>query len=251
MPIFRIGPKLVYYAHVPKCGGMAVEQYLQARFSPLAFVDSQHHSRPSEVRWSRTSPQHVHLEVLTRLFPEGFFDASFAVVRHPVARLISAYHFQLEIERSIRRDEAFSDWLLMLPERMEENPFVFDNHTRPMAELVPDAAKIFYLEHGLDAIVPWLDDLAGEPTGPRAMRRVNERKAGSKEKVQPSSSDLDFIARFYAKDLERFGYVIDHPRPSAPAPKLSPEFVAERDAELVRKTRPTHWLRKQIDRVVR
>lgn len=252
MPIVRAGPQLIYYAHVPKCGGSAVETYLAERFGAVAFVDARHHFVPPERRWSRTSPQHVHLEVLDRLFPKGFFDHSFTVVRHPVARIVSAYHFQLEIEQAPSANIGFSYWLEMLTETMAEDPFVYDNHTRPMVDLVPEGAEVFHLEHGLDALVPWFDRLTGAKAGPRAVRKVNERKRrGGGTKVQPGKADLDLIGRIYAADFERFGYEIGSKAPRTPAPELSAEFLAERDSALARTTGPAAWLRDRLNRVAR
>lgn len=256
MPIIRAGAQLLYYAHVPKCGGSAIETYLEDRFGKIAFVDKHHHRVPLERRWSRTSPQHVSLQVLDRLFPQDFFDASFAVVRHPVARIVSAYHFQLEIEHSEPANISFPFWLERLADTMADDPFVYDNHTRPMAELVPQDAKVFHLEHGLDAMVPWLDNLLGSASGPRAIARVNARKGrGGGQKVSPSKTDIDLIAELYAQDFERFGYVPDQKAPLHDAPVLSPDFVIARDAELARinttTARASVWLRDRLIRVTR
>ena len=253
MPIVRTGPLLVYFAHVPKCGGSSVETYLDERFGPIAFIDTRHHFQEPERRWSRTSPQHLHLDIQRKLFPKGFFDHSFAVVRHPVARVISAYHFQLEIEQLPLARTGFSQWLDMLPEVMEEDPFVFDNHTRPMVELVPEDARIFHIEHGLDALVPWFDELTGSRDGPRAVRAKNERKGrgGGKSKIEPSPADLKRIAEIYAADFARFGYDPASKAPLAPPPALSPDFVVERDAELARAARPGAWLMERFARAVR
>jgi len=43
MPIFRINDQLHYFAHVPKCGGSAVETYLTRRFGPLGFNEPVRH----------------------------------------------------------------------------------------------------------------------------------------------------------------------------------------------------------------
>jgi hypothetical protein len=101
MPIARIGSKLVYFAHVPKCAGSAVERYLEQRFGPMAFRDPAFYEQEHGERWSNSSPQHIPIKALSRLFPASFFDASFAVIRHPVDRLASAFLYQREIEGSI------------------------------------------------------------------------------------------------------------------------------------------------------
>ncbi|ALG88952.1 MAG: hypothetical protein CL814_08525 [Confluentimicrobium sp.] len=237
MPIIRADSKLIFFAHVPKCGGSAVQTYLNNRFGPLAFEDRRFLSVPERKRWSKTSPQHVDVETLNRMFPQGFFDHSFAIVRHPVARVVSAYHFQLEVENTISRNVSFSDWLINVAEQMEEQPFLYDNHLRPMNEMVPEGAKLFYLEHGLDALVPWFDEVTGGKAGPRAVPHTNKRGDFSKVKsvkVVPDDADLALIATIYAQDFERFAYEMGNPAPTAPAPLLAPEVIAERDAELSR-----------------
>lgn len=224
MPIFKAGNKLVYYAHVPKCAGSSVNWYLKQRFGDLAFSDSNYTKVAPPLRWTRTSPQHVDCQNLERLFPAGFFDAAFTIVRHPVSRLVSAYHFQREVEMSVPEDIGFSEWLGDLTERRAEDPFVFDNHVRPMTEIVPEGAKVFHVEHGLDSIIPWFDQLTGAQDAPRALPKINEQGqyAGtSQKKAKPNDADLALIATLYGEDLERFGYQLTEKAPLAPAPVLS------------------------------
>jgi len=84
MPFFKAKSKLVYYAHVPKCGGSAVEHFIEARAGKLAFVDQKYMSQPEAMRWSKTSPQHINVDALSRIIPLEFFDAAFTIVRHPM-----------------------------------------------------------------------------------------------------------------------------------------------------------------------
>lgn len=257
MPIIRAGSQLIYYAHVPKCGGSSIESYLMNRFGQIAFFNKRHHSIPVAHRWSQTSPQHIDLATRDQLFPDGFFDHSFAVVRHPVRRLISAYHFQLEVEQSTPANISFSFWLEGLADTMAADPFVYDNHTRPMVDLVPDDAKVFHLEHGLDAIVPWLDELTESNNAARVIGKVNERKTGfgKSQKVEPSKADIDAIVELYAKDFERFGYQPGSHDPVTAAPELSTAYLQERDAEIARvegpAARASAWLRDRFERIRR
>lgn len=210
MPLMRAGTQLIYYAHVPKCAGSAVEHYLKDRFGSLAFIDTSYLSQTNP--WTQTSPQHIDRFAFGRLFPQGFVDATFAIVRHPTARLVSAWHFQSEVEKSVPDGLTFSDWLKTLKEGWETNPYGFDNHTRPMDDIVPSNAYVFHLEHGLEGIIPWLDRLTGVEEGPKAIAEVNKRGAHSKVaagKVAPTDSDLQLIHDLYRVDFERFGYQIE------------------------------------------
>lgn len=237
MPIVKAGGKIIFYAHVPKCGGSAVSWYLKNRFGDIAFNDNRYTRRPERDRWSKTSPQHIDVASMGYLFPDSFFDATFTIVRHPVSRLISAYHFQAEVEGQISQTLDFSSWLLNITEDMEENPFVYDNHVRPMSDIAPSTAQVFYMEHGLDAMIPWFDQVTGQVDGPRAVPQINKRgeyKGKSTTKVEPSSADLDLIANVYGADFERFGYDITTRTPNVSAPALTDSFIEERDVELKR-----------------
>src|SRR5690606_34944645 len=101
MPVFRIGDRLHYYAHVPKCGGSSVEAYLKARFGGLAFLNTRFLDLPEARRWTRSSPQHLPWDAFTRLVPADWIASSFAVVRHPVRRLVSAFQYQVEVEGTV------------------------------------------------------------------------------------------------------------------------------------------------------
>lgn len=238
MPLMRAGSKLLYYAHVPKCAGSALEHYLTARFGDLAFVDTGYMGQSQP--WSQTSPQHIDRHALARLFPPGFIDASFAVVRHPVARIVSAWHFQLEQEGTVPDGMTFSDWLTDLPLQWAETPYAFDNHTRPMSDIVPEDATVFYLEHKLEALIPWLNATLGESDGPTDIGAVNVRSGGkTQDKIAPSAGDLALIAEIFAVDFERFGYSPDSKAPPetngvpCPLPKSALPEAAPAPASLL------------------
>ncbi|MCB2134407.1 MAG: sulfotransferase family 2 domain-containing protein [Rhodobacteraceae bacterium] len=235
MPLFRIKDQLHYYAHVPKCGGTSVEHYLKARFGSLAFLNTRYLDLPEARRWTRSSPQHLPLADFHRLVPAEWIASSFAVVRHPVKRLISAFQYQVEVEGTVAAlwsvDEWFEDWL----KRAETEPFLYDNHLRPQSDIVPENAAIFRLEDGLTPIVAHLDGLAGDTDGPRTIAPENVRKkamAPDAERLTPSPDTLARIADYYAADFARFGYSPTDRLPSqkAPAPRgfigrLASKFV--------------------------
>jgi len=235
MPLFKVDEQLVYYAHVPKCGGSSIASYLRERFGPLGFHDNAYLQQPEDQRWTASSPQHVDALNLERLIPPSFFSAAFTIVRHPVGRAVSTYHFQLEVENTIPEGTSFSDWLHSLSETHPKSPFAFDNHTRPMNEIVPEGATVFYMEHGLDALVPWFDALAKNQNGPRAIIPENVRGDHIKvnnARVTPTQDDLQLISEIYALDFKRFGYKIDVRAPATTAPEISETYLAERDRAL-------------------
>src|SRR6056297_3622976 len=116
MPLVSAGGRRLFFAHVPKTGGSSLEDYLAERFGPLAWLD-----RYWELRWKdggcreaglRVSPQHLAAEDALRLLP-GPSDWSFALVRDPVARIVSEYRFQARAPGRRRRlaELGFSSWL--------------------------------------------------------------------------------------------------------------------------------------------
>ena len=250
MPFALLTGRLVYYAHVPKCGGSSVEAYMTERFGPLGLVDTRFLDRAEAARWSRTSPQHVDWATLTTFLPEAMIDACFAVVRHPVARVISAYRFQRDQEGTLAPDTVFSKALPGMLERAGSDPWAFDGHLRPQTDFMPADAAIFHLEHGLDALVPYFDALAGNREGPRAIGHENTAKAGkgASERITPDADDLARIAAFYAADFDRFGYTPDAKAPTAPPPQISAEYIRDRDRARARARHPATVLARKFRR---
>ena len=90
---------------------MATARYIEARIGPMAFYDTAYLALPEAQRWTRSSPQHLTAAALDRLFPPGFFDACFAVIRHPVDRIAAVYLYQKEKEGSVPAQTGFETWL--------------------------------------------------------------------------------------------------------------------------------------------
>jgi hypothetical protein len=248
MPVFRGAGKLFYFAHVPKCGGSSIELYLKERFGAIGLVDHRHLSVPERLRWSRTSPQHVDWATLTRFMPEAMFDGVFTVVRHPVARIVSDYVFQIDVEKTVAPATSFSDWLRATFAGYASDRYMFDNHIRPQVEFAPEGCTVFHLEHGLDAIIPYIDALVGDENGPRFVGHTNQRRPekGASREAAPSAEDLALIREFYAADFARFGYVPDQPKPVAPQRKLDPAFLAASEAQRQRASRPISRLATKV-----
>lgn len=207
MPIFRINDKLHHFAHVPKCGGTSVEAYLTERFGPLGFFESGRHLIPMDLRWSRTSAEHVPVDVLHRLIPAEWLASSFAVVRHPVRRLISAFFFARDITLKIPISTDFNIWALKSLSRVPQDPYLLEGHLRSQTALVPKDARIFRLEDGLGLIVPYLDALAGNSDGPRqfAVKNIGGWRGDDPDPV-PTAEVLALLAQVYHEDFARFGY---------------------------------------------
>ena len=213
MPVFQVNGQLCYFAHVPKCAGTSVEHYLRRRFGELGLQDNAYLKPRPTRRWSKSSPQHIDAAALNRLLPPSYFRARFALVRHPGKRLLSVFMYQRDIEKKLPVTTGFGAFLADLERRWRRNPFYLDNHPRPMSDLVPDDCTVFHLENGIGAVVDWLDALAGDSHGPRAIPSMNSyRRELYHRRLEPgpdtrvSAEERAQIADIYAADFERFGY---------------------------------------------
>lgn len=214
MPLVRLpNRKLLYFVHVPKCAGTAVERYLEERFGKLGMYDPDFGRRSLTEAWCISPPQHMPEVIRRDLLPDGILDSLFSTVRHPATRLRSIFLFQKHIEQAIPRFYAFEDWVKNLPRTLTLDPYALDGHLRPSAEQVPMDACVFRIEDGFDALLNWIDLQAEEKTSLRTIAKENvttQRVSLSENDIPPlTKSVCELIAEIYWQDYERFGYNID------------------------------------------
>jgi len=152
MPFFNSEKGNVYFAHVPKCGGTSVERGLIDYGLALGFYRDDFWSI-KKTFLTKSSPQHITKEELDSLFPEDFFDYSFTVLREPVGRFVSAYNFNLT---RLRKFQSVDGFISEIEKKSERRRRVYDNHFLPAYRFIPEGAKVFYLEDGLDKVSEWL-----------------------------------------------------------------------------------------------
>jgi hypothetical protein len=146
---------------------------------------------------------------LQALIPQDWIVSSFAVVRHPMRRLVSAFFFGRHNEKRLAPGLDINEWFLDTAARLEKEPFLQGGHLIPQSAMVPKGARIFRLEEGLDQIVPYLDGLAGNQDGPRSITVRNEgRWRGQDTEPELSPEAFSVAMRLYAQDFARFGYPV-------------------------------------------
>ncbi|MCR9061582.1 MAG: sulfotransferase family protein [Rhodobacteraceae bacterium] len=211
MPLVRLpNRKLLYFTHVPKCAGTAVERYLQTRFGAIGLLDESFGRRSNADAWMLSPPQHMPESVRRELLPDTLFDGKFATVRHPATRLRSVFMFQKLVEKSLPERIRFDRWVETLPRTLALDPYALYGHLRPMAEQVPETARVFHVEHGLTNLVTWLDEQAENEDGPRNIvdANVTVKRISATEYELPllTQAVCDRIAELYWIDYDRFGY---------------------------------------------
>lgn len=217
MPLFYISGSLFEFQHAPRCGGTSVEYYLIDRFGPIGFLDHKYYNVAEALRWNKSSPQHIAHAAMDILLPHHWIRGRFALVRHPEDRILSVFNYARDGVGSLPPKTNFNAWLARLPKRLETNPHCFDNHARPISDIVSSDTQVFKLEDGADNVIAWLDAREGSARGARTLPHANSHKAAAdyaKRPVGPvvkvSDSSRALIAEMYAEDFKRFGY---EPRP--------------------------------------
>lgn len=196
MPLYRNGDKVILFVHIPKTGGSTVEEVLKAAGAPQAL---KYHKR---LGYSNATPQHMHWTVLKHWLPLGFYDYAFAVVRHPLARMVSEYRWRQALSKHRELPE-FDIWVRRQITRYADDSFLLDNHIRPQSEFTGPGVEVFRLEDGLERPVrAGLEHLGLAPENPD----IHHARKSKRGMLSATEQTLQKIRTFYAADYERFGY---------------------------------------------
>lgn len=207
MPLYqyraRDGEKTFLFIHIPKTGGTAIEAYFQGLgFASYFDPPSYRAVRP----YLRVPPAHYDYGFLSRLVNLDSLY-SFAVVRHPVRRMVSEYKWALEKTTLAGPMSGmdFSTFIRRMFEQYKRDENTAAGHFKPQIRFVGDkVSKIFKYEAGLDNVVARvLQDVGLAFEGQPKLPVVNE---SSTRKVVPSQNDIALIREVYAEDFEAFGY---------------------------------------------
>ena len=195
MPLIRYQDKIVLFVHIPKTGGTSVEDALKEAGATVAL---RYGSRFKG--FMKSTFQHLTAEIHEAVIPHNFYDDAFALVRHPVPRLLSAYRY-----RHKRGDSPmpFDDWVNKAFDAYGRNPYAFDNHIRPQVDFLLSDMTLFRLEEGLDLALQHAEVKLGLP---RSVVAVHRNKTAQKAPVKVSAATWDRVLKFYAADFARLGY---------------------------------------------
>ena len=210
MPVFRANGELHVFVHVPKCAGTTIEEHLVTRFGALGFIGA---SRAHSV-----SMQHLTWKQIIEILPTSWIAGSFAVVRHPLQRLVSAYNMRItQAKPPFPRETTITDFLDWVERRLPSVPSLLDNHLRPQVDFVGPDTKIFRFEEGLDGVIAHLDTSFGPRPDLPPLGHHDYRNPMT-EGLFDISNELPEgvagrVAELYAEDYARFGYGLAPTRP--------------------------------------
>jgi hypothetical protein len=201
VPVYRIGTKNILFLHVPKTAGMAVDAHLAA-LGPAVF------NTRFKTRNGVFGPRHQPASVLEKVYFPEMIDYAFMIVRHPVARMVSAYRYNLRKGGlQVSRLFGFDIWLRLALWRTARNPNWNSGHLLPQVVFEGFSCEVFRYEDGLDKAM----QAVARVTGVDIPARTPPTNVSAPRPVQVSQASLDRIARAYAADFERFGYATEPP----------------------------------------
>ncbi|WP_395689981.1 sulfotransferase family 2 domain-containing protein, partial [Aestuariivirga sp.] len=154
----------------------------------------------------KVPPTHYDYDLLDRLYSlERLF--SFAVVRHPVKRMISNYRWFIEKSTSAARlsKMGFSEYLEYIFEQYGLDENVVSGHIKPQTRFVGrKVSKVFKYEDGLESAVgEVLRHLGLKLKGEVRLPVANNTTV---REVVPSKQELERIYGFYKEDFVAFDY---------------------------------------------
>ena len=209
MPIIKVNSVLLYFSHIPKCGGSSVENFLAPFSDSLVFLDRNFFTHKKT--WNTSSPQHIDGLSLNRLFKDkNFFDYYFAIVRDPISRFKSAFMFQKHIENKIPKDISINEHISLIKDEKISLFSYCDNHFLPMIHFfMPNTEyRIFKIEEGLENLKKWLEVNVCKKSINFEIPRKNPspKKIKQIEDYNLNEHSINSLKTIYKKDYEAFKY---------------------------------------------
>ena len=198
MPVAIVNGRSVLFVHIPKTGGSSVERYLSEHGSVLLTGNGR-------AAGLRCSAQHLHAKALSSIAAGEVHDWTFTIVRHPVARLVSEYRYQMRKPGWLRSRLSFSGWLSYALARRSVDSWYRDNHFRPQHEFILPGMEIMRFEDGVDTCLRRIAERLGTPAPTVSIRE----KPSPETPLTLSSVSLARIRNTYARDFAEFGYGVE------------------------------------------
>ena len=144
MPIYTKKNESILFIHIPKCGGSSFSDFLlRNKYEESLSVRGK---ALKDIDFWKSSPQHLHRDILKKLLNFEKFDKILTIVREPFERLKSEYYWLLNSGVINKKENIPEKWFDDLKENYHSNKYIYDNHIRPQNEFILNESKIFKLE---------------------------------------------------------------------------------------------------------
>lgn len=211
MPGYFINGRIVFFSHIPKCGGTSVERGL-AQLGP-EFLNDRVYLR-EDIHPTICSAQHFHAALIDRVMDPSLFSYRFAVVRDPLVRLKSEFRHRRDMSALSRKrslagaprqePDTFDAWVAYAFAAYKKHRYLFDNHIRPQSAFTTPDTEVFRLEDGLDPVFERISEVCGVSiSAPSEKHQMSRRR-----ELAVSEDTLSRVAEFYADDYAQFSYAL-------------------------------------------
>lgn len=197
MPAFTLPGAKILFIHIPKTGGMAIDAAFKAYGATS--LDQATNAEP------RRRTRHSHAVETTAMFDLSQFDYIFAIVRNPLARMLSEYRYQCRKSGlHLAPVLGFDRWLHYSLLRKSLDQGYRDNHFRPQSEFIVPGCEVFHYEEGLDKPMARIKEITGHDLS----SGLSAKNVAPKRGVTPSAASISRIAKTYSGDFMAFNYTI-------------------------------------------
>ena len=219
MPIFKRGDTKIFFTHIPKTGGTYItSSFINSGFEVCLAIGNLFNSSTIdnsliECIKLKASPHHIHGDQVRMIIQRENINANFAVVRHPVDRLISEFNFRMSAKRTEHvypedgsASVVFDKWVSRVFNGYQNNNYILDNHIRPQNEFILSDTIIYKLEHGYKDICKQLREgiAGGDFCGLK--RRVFKTPHKYITRNELLDTTLEKILLFYEQDFKILEY---------------------------------------------
>ena len=207
MPIYIRNDIKIYHAHIPKCAGSSIENFFIKENFEYAFLDRYFTLKNKKDLWNKSSPQHLLAYQFNDLFYNLKFNFTFAIVRNPIDRFVSAFIFNFQ-RKHIQNIEDINQFIDSFYQEKKFKNFYLDNHFLPMKyfiENIPNI-KIYKLENGLINLKKDLIEVLKEKDMKINFEKNNIRKDINEKLVTLNTSSISKLNEMYKMDFENFNY---------------------------------------------
>ena len=202
MPIYTKKNESILFIHIPKCGGSSFSDFLlRNKYEESLSVRGK---ALKDIDFWKSSPQHLHRDILKKLLNFEKFDKILTIVREPFERLKSEYYWLLNSGVINKNENIPEKWFDDLKENYHSNKYIYDNHIRPQNEFILNESKIFKLEEqGINQAIKY----AINKNPFRIFNNKQLKKTKKSEFIDNQFLEIqEEIKNFYSEDYRILGY---------------------------------------------